>query len=69
MQRIAAIELLAAARAPDLRTPIKPSKVAGAVRDYLRKTVARPGPDRFLSPELEAAVQFVQRREVAALHL
>jgi len=30
------------------------------VRDRLRKTVAGPGPDRFLSPEIEAAVQFVK---------
>jgi histidine ammonia-lyase len=30
----------------------------------LRKTVAGPGPDRFLSPELEAAVQFVQQGSV-----
>ena len=60
MQRIAAIELLTVARALDLRAPLKPSKVTGAVRDRLRKTVAGPGPDRFLSPELEAAVQFVQ---------
>jgi histidine ammonia-lyase len=34
------------------------------VRDCLRKTVAGPGPDRFLSPELEAAVQFVQQGSV-----
>ena len=64
MQRIAAIELLTAARALDLRAPLKPSKVTGAVRDRLRKTVAGPGPDRFLSPELEAAVHFVQSGEV-----
>ena len=64
MQRIAAIELLTAARALDLRAPLKPSKVTGAVRDRLRKTVPCPGPDRFLSPELEAAVQFVRLGEV-----
>jgi len=64
MQRIAAIELLTAARAIDLRSPLEPSKVTGAVRDRLRKTVAGPGPDRFLSPELEAAVQFVQSGKV-----
>ena len=64
MQRIAAIDLLTAARALDLRAPLKPSKVTGAVRDRLRKTVAGLGPDRFLSPELEAAVQFAQRGEV-----
>ena len=64
MQRIAAIELLTAARALDLRAPLKASKVTGAVRDRLRKTVAGPGPDRFLSPELESAVHFVQRGNV-----
>jgi histidine ammonia-lyase len=64
MQRIAAIELLTAARALDLRAPLMPSKITGAVRDRLRETVAGPGPDRFLSPELEAAVQFVQQGSV-----
>jgi histidine ammonia-lyase len=64
MQRIAAIELLTAARALDLRSPLQPSNVTSAVRDRLRKTVAGPGPDRFLSPELEAAVQFVQSGSV-----
>jgi len=66
MQRIAAIELLTAARALDLRAPLQPSKVTGAVRDRLRKTVAGPGPDRFLSPELEAAVEFVQHGKVVS---
>jgi histidine ammonia-lyase len=56
--------LLTAARALDLRAPLKPSKVTGAVRDRLRKTVAGPGPDRFLSPELEAAVHFVKSAKV-----
>jgi histidine ammonia-lyase len=38
--------------------------VTGAVKERLRKTVAGPGPDRFLSPELEAAVHFVQHGHV-----
>ena len=59
-QRIAAIELLTAARALDLRAPLQPGPVTKAVRDRLRVTVAGPGPDRYLSPELEAAVVFVQ---------
>jgi histidine ammonia-lyase len=63
-QRIAAIELLTAARALDLRAPLQPSKVTGAVKERLRKNVAGPGPDRFLSPELEAAVHFVQQGHV-----
>jgi histidine ammonia-lyase len=63
-QRITAIELLTAARALDLRAPLQPSKVTSAVKERLRKTVAGPGPDRFLSPELEAAVLFVQQGHV-----
>ena len=59
-QRIAAIELLTAARALDLRAPLQPGPITKAVRDRLRVTVAGPGPDRYLSPELEAAVMFVQ---------
>ena len=66
MQRIAAIELITASRALDLRAPLQPSKITGAVRDRLRKTVAGPGPDRFLSPELEAAAHFVQRGDVVS---
>ncbi|MHB1128651.1 MAG: histidine ammonia-lyase [Ilumatobacteraceae bacterium] len=59
LTRIIAIELVTAARALDLRTPLQPGPVTGAVRDRLRKVVPGPGPDRFLSPELEAAVKFV----------
>ena len=59
LTRIVAIELVAAARALDLRAPLQPAPVTGAVRDRLRQVVAGPGPDRFLSPELEAAVRFV----------
>jgi len=39
---------------------LQPAPVTGAVRDRLREVVAGPGPDRFLSPELEAAVRFVR---------
>jgi histidine ammonia-lyase len=65
-QRIAAIELLTAARALDLRAPLQPGPITKAVRDRLRATVAGPGPDRYLSPELEAAVVFVQSGGVLA---
>ena len=65
-QRIAAIELLTAARALDLRAPLQPGPITKAVRDRLRATVAGPGPDRYLSPELEAAVVFVQNGGVLA---
>ena len=48
-----------AARAPDLRASLQLGFVNGAVRDCLREVVAGLCPDRFLSPELEAAAVFV----------
>jgi histidine ammonia-lyase len=64
LTRIIAIELVAAARALDLRAPLQPGPVTGAVRNRLREVVAGPGPDRFVSPELEAAVEFVRQGRV-----
>jgi histidine ammonia-lyase len=59
LQRVLAIELLTGARALDLRAPLAPAPATGAVRDALRAVVPGPGPDRWLAPEIEAAVQFV----------
>lgn len=64
LTRIIAIELVTATRALDLRAPLQPGPVTGAVRDRLRQVVAGPGPDRFLSPELEASVIFVRQGRV-----
>ncbi|MGI8665458.1 MAG: aromatic amino acid lyase, partial [Jatrophihabitans sp.] len=58
--RVLAIELLSAARALDLRAPLRPGPATGAVVAALRELVAGPGPDRYLSPEIEATVAFVQ---------
>jgi histidine ammonia-lyase len=58
--RVLAIELLTAARALDLRAPLSPGPATGAVVAALRETVPGPGPDRHLSPEIEAAVSFVR---------
>jgi histidine ammonia-lyase len=55
-----AIELLTAARALDLRAPLQPGPATGAVVAALRERVPGPGPDRHLSPEIEAAVEFVR---------
>lgn len=61
LTRVVAIELLTAARAMDLRAPLEPSPATGAVRDVLRASgAAGPGPDRFLAPEIEAAVEAVR---------
>jgi histidine ammonia-lyase len=58
--KVLAVELVTAARGIDLRTPLLPARGTGAARDALRNGgVAGPGPDRPLSPELEAAAQLV----------
>jgi len=60
LTRVLAIELLTAARALDLRAPLQPGPATGAVRAALRERVDGPGPDRFLSPEIETTVEFVR---------
>lgn len=59
LRRVLAIELLTAARALDLREPLRPAPATGAVRDLLRTRVDGPGPDRHVAPEIEAAEQLV----------
>jgi histidine ammonia-lyase len=65
LTRVLAIELLTAARALDLRSPLAPAAATGAVTAGLRAgaagraAVAGPAPDRYLSPEIEAAVAYV----------
>lgn len=60
LARVVAIEVLTAARALDLRAPLAPSPATGAVVALLRSSgIAGPGPDRHLSPEIEAAVALV----------
>jgi histidine ammonia-lyase len=58
--RVLAIELLTAARALDLRAPLLPGPATGAVVAALRERVDGPGHDRFLAPEIEAAVDLVR---------
>ncbi len=57
--RVLAIELLTAARGIELRAPLAPAAATGAVVAGLRTAVRGPGADRFLSPEIEAAVRYV----------
>ncbi|MEP6851785.1 MAG: histidine ammonia-lyase [bacterium] len=59
LTRVLGIELLTAARALDLRAPLLPGPATGAVVDLLRERVPSVGPDRFLAPEIEAAVELV----------
>ena len=59
LTRVIAVELLTAARGLDLRGPLEPAPATAAVRAGLRETVPGPGTDRYLAPEIEAAVQYV----------
>ncbi|RNL60483.1 histidine ammonia-lyase [Nocardioides marmoriginsengisoli] len=67
LTRVLAIEVLTAARALDLRAPLQPSPATGAVIALLRDAgIAGPGPDRHLSPEIEACVELVRSGAVLA---
>jgi histidine ammonia-lyase len=60
LTRILAIELVTAARAIELRAPLRPAPVTGAAIAALREAAPGPGPDRFLAPELAAAEAVVR---------
>jgi histidine ammonia-lyase len=63
LRRIISIELVAAARAVDLRAPLKPSPLTGELISTLREKVPGPGPDRDLSEELETAYRILLRQK------
>jgi histidine ammonia-lyase len=60
LRNILAIELVGAARCIELRAPLKPAPVTGALYQELRNVVPGFGPDRFLAPELEAAANLLR---------
>jgi histidine ammonia-lyase len=59
LARVLGVELLTAARGLDLRAPLAPAPATAAVVAGLREQVAGPGTDRYLAPEIEAAVTYV----------
>ena len=65
LARVLAIEIVTGCRALDLRAPLQPAAATGAVRDLVRQYVAGPGPDRFVSPDLEAVTGVVAEGEIA----
>lgn len=67
LQRVLAIELMTAARGIALRAPLQPGPGTAAVVERLRAAGAEPGPDRFISPDIEAIVELVQRGELLQL--
>ena len=60
LRRVIAIELVSAARALEMRAPLKPAPITGALLAKLREEVPGVGPDRFLAPELEAAERLLK---------
>ncbi|HTN25176.1 MAG TPA: histidine ammonia-lyase [Solirubrobacteraceae bacterium] len=60
LARILAVELVCAARALELRAPLRPAAGTAAALEALRGAgVPGAGPDRFLAPELAAAERLV----------
>jgi histidine ammonia-lyase len=64
--RILAVELACAARATDLRAPLRPGPGTGAALAAVRQQIAGPGPDRLLSPELAVVEALVGSGELLA---
>ncbi len=60
LTRVLAIEVLTAARGVDMRAPLAPSPATAAVIAQLREHVAGPGTDRYLAPEIAAAVELAR---------
>jgi len=69
LARVVAIEVMTGCRALDLRAPLQPAAATGAVRELVRTRVDGPGPDRFVSPEIEAVTDLVASGEVARVAL
>lgn len=61
---VLAVELLTAARALELRAPLRPAPATAAIVAKLREGVPGPGPDRHLAPEIAFAEQLIRDGEV-----
>jgi histidine ammonia-lyase len=60
LAQILAVELVVAARALDLRQPLRPALATAAVVALVRGEIDGPGPDRFVAPELAAAERLIR---------
>ncbi|MBF4457829.1 histidine ammonia-lyase [Pseudoclavibacter sp. VKM Ac-2867] len=63
--RVLAIEVLTGSRALELRAPLEPGRATSAVLGLVSAVSDGAGPDRFLSPEMEAVAELVLSGEVA----
>jgi histidine ammonia-lyase len=62
---VIAIELLAAAQACDFHAPLASSRALEAVRATLRKQVPKLEDDRYMQPDMEAAIALVRTAAIA----
>jgi histidine ammonia-lyase len=72
LRRVLSIELVAAARALQLRRPLEPSAPTGAIVEAMAARGSVPGPDRVVSEELAHAVAFAasgEWRQILSRHL
>jgi histidine ammonia-lyase len=72
LRRVLAIELVAAARALQLRRPLEPSAPTAAIVEALAARGSVPGPDRVMSAELADAEAFAasgEWREILSRHV
>jgi histidine ammonia-lyase len=61
LRHILGIELVAAARGIELRAPLTPAPATEGAIAVLREHAPGPGPDRWLSPELEIGASLLER--------
>jgi len=66
LARVCAVELVCAAHALDLRSPLRPAPATAAVLGRLRSEVPGPGPDQELAPMLAAATVMVRDQRALA---
>ena len=65
-RQVLAIELLLAAQALDLRAPLVPGRGSRAARDAVRRRIAPLADDRYLKPDLDAALALAEDGSVVA---
>ena len=64
LEKILAIELLAALHLLDLRRPLQPAPVTKVMRDEVRRVIPFKKSDRTLAPEIERAVELIRSRKL-----
>jgi histidine ammonia-lyase len=66
LTRVLAIEIMTAGRGLQLRAPLQPGPVTGAIVELIAGEGSVPGEDRFLAPEIERLTELVASGEVLA---